>query len=72
MRTTSGFAFNCVRQGKAIVEPQDGGGFLILLPDASVCFAATREIAQQTLKRWAKRNLHGVPNAVGVLRVEWR
>jgi hypothetical protein len=72
IRTVSGLAFRRVLQGKAVVEPQDGGGWLIMFPDANVCYAATRSLAEKTLKRWAKRNLGRVEHAVGIMRVEWR
>ncbi len=72
IRTTSGLAWRRVLQGKAVVEHQDGEGFMIMFPDGNVTFARHRALAELTLKRWAKRNLGRTPNAVGILRVEWR
>jgi len=58
-------------QGKAIVEPDENSGYLVMFPDGDIMRAKNPSIALARIKRWFKQNMKG-KKAIGVGKIEWR
>lgn len=67
-----------VRQGKAVVEEQNAGGFMVMMPDGAVQFAMTKKDAERRLNVWFKRDLERLVKTtrtdglIGIGIIEWR
>ena len=57
-------------QGRAIVESDGDGGFLLMTPDGQVEWAPDRAGALRKLKKWAKADADD--EAINALVTEWR
>lgn len=67
-----------VRQGKAVIEEQADGGFLVMTPDGEVTMVLAKRDAERRCNRWFKRDLERtvkttrVEGLVGIGTIEWR
>jgi hypothetical protein len=60
-----------VNQGRIIVEFHSDDGFLIMWPDGQIELAASKDLAEARIKRWAKKTL-GNGWKIGLTTIEWR
>ncbi len=58
-------------QGLAVVEPDDGGGVLVMLPDGTIKPAKSTKSACQIVKRWS-RKLTDSEHQSGYVTIEYR
>jgi len=58
-------------QGKAIVEPDEDSGYLVMFPGGDIWRAKNKREAVARIKRWFKQNMKG-KDAIGVGKIEWR
>ena len=67
-----------VPQGKAVVEEQAAGNFMIVMPDGAIQLAVTHRDAERRIKAWFKRNLEHLVKTtraeglIGIGTIEWR
>ena len=67
-----------VTQGKAVVEEQSDGAFMVMTPDGEVRWAVTKKDAERRVAAWFRRDLERIVKTtrteglVGVGTIEWR
>jgi hypothetical protein len=57
-------------QGRAIVEPGEGGGYIVMLPNGAVRIRATPTACLKVIREYSRT--HGSKYAIRALTVEWR